>query len=241
MADPFTWVAIIGTVVSAVGAGVSYSAQQSAAADNAQLALLNAQSQTQAARQQGELGAMQAAINAQLAAKDEEAANANARALEAQAGIGTDITQGNIRKTREEFARMIAATRVQAAKQGVADTTGSPLDLIAQKGAAEQNAVDVLRFEDENNRRGLFQSAQEQRNAGIMARINGLSQQSQGAAARGNSLAQIAQAKLNLYSARAESQAMRNQATGSLISSAGSIASSAYGTYRAAPRPQSIT
>lgn len=236
MSDPFTWVAIIGSVVSAVGAGVSYSAQQSAAADNAQLALLNAQAQSQAARQAGDLGAMQAAINAQLAAKDAEAANANARALEAQAAIGTDISQQNIRKTREEFARLLAAQRVQAAKAGVADTTGSPLELLANTAAEEQRQADILRYEDENNRRSLFHAAAEQRNEGIMAQIRGLSQQSQGASARGEALAQIAQSKLNLYSARAQSQAMRNQATGSLISSAGNIAMSSYSTFRASPR-----
>lgn len=231
-----TIIALVAVAASAAGAGISYSAQQSAAKDNAQLALLNAQAQTQAAKQAGQLGAMQASINAQLAQKDEDAAKANADALERQAAIGTGIAQDNIRKTREEYARMLAAQRVQAAKAGVADTTGSPLELLMQTASKEQSTADQMRYEDEVNRRGLFGGAVEQRNAGVMAKIQGLSQQAQGANARGSALNQIAQAKLDLYAARAQSQAMRNQAVGGLISSTGSIASGAYSSFRATPR-----
>lgn len=234
-----TIIALVAVAASAAGAGISYSAQQSAAKDNAQLALLNAQAQTQAAKQAGQLGAMQASINAQLAQKDEEAAKANADALERQAAIGTGIAQDNIRKTREEYARMLAAQRVQAAKAGVADTTGSPLELLMQTASKEQSTADQMRYEDEVNRRGLFGGAVEQRNAGVMARIQGLSQQAQGANARGSAMNQIAQAKLDLYAARAQSQAMRNQAVGGLISSTGSIASGAYSSFRATPRATS--
>jgi hypothetical protein len=236
MSDPFTWIAIIGAVAGAVGTGMSYQAQQSAAKDNSQLALLNAQSQTQAARQAGELSAMQASINQALAAKDAEAANANAVALERQAAMGTNIAQDNIRKTREEFARMLAAQRVQAAKSGVADTTGSPLELMMQTASREQSEADKMRYEDEVNRRGLFASAQEQRNAGVMARIQGMSYAAQGMNSRAAANSQIAQSKLDLYAARAQSQAMRNQATGALVSQAGTTASGIYSTFRATPR-----
>jgi hypothetical protein len=239
-----TVITVVALAASAVGAGVSYSAQQSAAADNAQLALLNAQGQTQAAKQQGELGAMQAQLNQQLnkqlSDRDQAAAEQNARTLEAQAKLGTEVTQGNIQKTREEFARMLAAQRVQAAKAGVADTTGSPLELLAKTAADEQRTANQMRYEDENNRRGLFGGAFEQRDQAKinaqLSKIDGLSMASQGAAARGTALNQIAQAKLDLYAARAQSDGMRQQATAGLISSAGSMASGLYSTYRATPR-----
>lgn len=227
---------IAGLAVSAAGAGMQYSAAQSAAKDQATLALVNAQAQTQAARQAGDLGVMQAATNEALAKKDEDAANANARALEAQAAIGTTIAQNNVAKSREDFARMLAANRVLAAKSGVADTTGSPLELAQRIAAEDQATANTIRYDDEVNRRGLFQGAGESRNEGVLARINGLSQQSQGAASRGNALNQVAQAKLDLYGARAGAQAMRNQATGALVSQAGSLMSSAYGSFRATPR-----
>ena len=171
-----------------------------------------------------------------VAARDEAAARANADALERQAALGTEIAQTNISKTREEFARILAAQRVQAAKAGVADTTGSPLELLMQTAAREQSEADQMRYEDEVNRRGLFGGAVEQRNAAVMARIQGMSQAAQGINSRGAANAQVAQAKLDLYAARAQSQAMRNQAVGGLISSAGGIASGAYSTFRATPR-----
>lgn len=230
------WVAVIGAAVSAVGAGIQYSQAQSAAADNATLAAMNAQGAAQAAQQQGDLAQMQASINQELAARDEDAAAQNAIQLEAQAKTGTAVTQQNIGKTREDFARMIAAQRVQAAKAGVVDTTGSPLELLAKTAATEQQNVDQQRYEDENNRRGLFAAAEEQRAQGRLARIQGMSYASQGAGAKALSLAQIAQSKIDMYAARAQSAAMRNNATAGLITSAGGIASGLYQSYRATPR-----
>ena len=229
------WAIPVAIGLSAVGAGLSYVATTSAASQQSQLALLNAQAQTQAATQQGQLGAMQASINQTLAEKDAAAAEANARVLEQQAALGTDAAQSNVKKTREDYARILAAQRVQAAKAGVADTTGSPLELLMQTAVREQNAADQIRYEDEVNRRGLFGGAVEARNQGVLARIQGLSQQSQAAGARGNAAAAIAQAKLEMYSQRASADGLRGQAFGGLLSSAGGLALQAGSYFRASP------
>lgn len=227
------YIAAAGAVA---GAGISYAQGVQAAKTQSTMALMNAQAQSQAAMQQGQLGQMQASINKALADKDAQAAQANATALEQQAKIGTDIAQDNVAATREQFAQAIAAQRVQMAKAGVADTTGSPLDLLAKTAAQEQQAADSIRYDDEQNRRQLFAGAAEQRNQGLLAKISGLSAMSQGASSKGAALAQLAQSKLDLYGARAQAQAMKTQAVGGLISSVGGIASSAYQTFRATPR-----
>ncbi len=231
-----TTLTVIGLVASAVGAGVSYVQQSRAADTQAQLALLNAQAQSQALDQQGKAASMQALINESLAAKERAAAEANARLLERQAEMGTRVTTENIRRSREEMARLMAAQRATAAANGVSDMTGSPLQILASTAEDEQRMADAARYEDENSRRSLFREAAFQRNAGVLAGINGLSAKMAGASARAQAAMGQSQTRLDLYASRASADALRTNATSNLLSSVGGLVTSGYQAYRNTPR-----
>ncbi|MDB6137611.1 MAG: hypothetical protein JWO94_683 [Verrucomicrobiaceae bacterium] len=230
-----TAVAIGGVTVAAVGAGLSYSASQSAASQQSQLALMNAQSQTQSVTEQGQLGQMQAEINTQLAANDRRMADENASALLKEADINSSVAQQNMQKTREDFRRLQAAQRVGAAHSGVLDTTGSPYDLLLDTATKEQQQVDKQNYDAEVQRRQTLAASADASNQGVMAEISGLSQQSRGAAAIGSMYQGVAQANLNYLGQQAQADATRNQATGALISSMSGSLNSAYGLYRTTP------
>ncbi len=232
-------IGIMALVGSAVGAGLQYSAAKSASADQSNLALMNAQAASQEANQQGKLGMMQAQINSQIADGERRAALANVDGYKQEAEAGTSATQINVQKTREDFSRMLAAQRVQAASSGVVDTTGSPLDLMTQTAEQEQRTVDTYRYQDETQRRSLFHEADNETRNSKLSGISALSAMSQGYAAQGRALSSISQSRLNLYGARAQSNAMSTQANAGLISSAGGIAGSAYSLYRSTPRTAS--
>ena len=226
---------IVAVVISGVGAGVSYSAQQTAAADQAHLALMNATANTQAIEQKGQLGMEQAIVNQQLAANDQKAANANAASLEQQAGNIDTINKQNIEKSRTDFQRVMAAQRVQAAQGGVLDTTGSPYDNLLTTAGREQQKADQMNYDAEVTRRQAYTAAQEATNQGIGAEISGLTQQSRGAAALGSAYQAEAQNQLNLFGQRAQAAAMQNQAAGGLLTSVGNIGENAYKMFNPPP------
>jgi|GEM_PF-1334293 len=229
------YAAVASVVIAGVGAAVSYSAQESAAADQAHLALMNANANTQAIEQKGQLGQEQAMINQQLAANDQKAADANAASLEQQAGNIDTINKQNIEKSRTDFQRVMAAQRVQAAQGGVLDTTGSPYDNLLTTAGHEQQKADQMNYDAEVTRRQAYTAAQEATNQGIGAEISGLTQQSRGAAALGGAYQAEAQNQLNLFGQRAQAAAMQNQADGGLLTSIGNISQNGYKTYQSIP------
>src|SRR5262245_17591663 len=135
MAPALPWIA---TAVGAIGAGVSYFSGVAAADTQEQLALLNAQSQTQSIQQAGEVNRMQAAINEPLGKADEAAANANANMYREKAEADSTANREAIRQGREESARLLAATRTAIAKAQLVDTTASPLELMAAQERQKQ-------------------------------------------------------------------------------------------------------
>lgn len=224
--------AAFSAAATAVGVGISYSAQMDAARTASQIALVNAQSQTQAAQQQGKVASMQALINKTLSDKDKAAALANADMLRKTAEMGTRTSTENVRRSREEMARMLSLQRAQAIKSGFVDTTGSPLALLADTAEEEQRAADSIRYEDEMSRRSLFREATFQVNQGRAATISGLSAKAGGMAARTQAAMMGSQAKLDLFSARAGASAARTQAGAGLISSAGGLSQNIYTNYQ---------
>ncbi len=220
---------IASLVIGAVGAGVSYYSSNQAASQQNALAALNAQAQLQAIQQQGQTSRMQSAINQQMAANERAAFERNANTLESQAESNSALARENARRSREDFARMSASQRAQLAKAGVSDATGSPLVLLASTAEEEQRTVDQLRYEDETQRRTLFQEADNQRVQAEGAGMQLVGYQIQGAAARQQALTAASQTHLDLLSQQAGARAMRQQALGSLISSAGGLTKQAYG------------
>ena len=226
MADPATWGAIfagVSAVAGAVGTGISVVSANNAAKSQEQLALLNAQAQTQAARQAGRLQSMQAQLNAALAAKDAAAANAAAQSLERQAATVASAGRENTRRQRAEFAVFLARQRASIAKSGVVDTTGSPLALLEDTARESQRAAEDTLFEVENQRRSLFNEATAQRNAGTAAMIQGLGFRAESAGAIGQIGMASAQARLDYLGARMNASSLRNSALATGISQGGSL------------------
>ncbi|HWB01380.1 MAG TPA: hypothetical protein VG796_00055 [Verrucomicrobiales bacterium] len=235
MGTPFEIIGLVSLVTSAVGAGVQYAASSAAADTEAQLALLNAQAQTQAIEQRGQVNQMQAAINEQLARREAEAANANAANLAAEAEAGSSRSREATRLSREQAARFAASQRAAMAKAGFTDTTGSPLLLLADTAQKAQRIADNARMEDEESRRQLFREAALQKNQAILAGLNAQGQQLNSLAAAQAATSQAAQARLDLYSQRAAASAARTQAAGTLFDSFGGIAGDAFTFFRNKP------
>ena len=228
------WSAIAGVAATAVGTGVSYKASQNAAATNEQFALMNAQAASQGARQQGAMQAAQAQLEAIKQGKAQEAAYANAAGIRSQTERESGNAQENIRRSREDFARMLAQQRAATASRGIVDTTGSPLELLVKGAETQALAEEEMRYADEISRRQGFRSADLETIRGKTAGIDvGMSLLS-AAAARNNAAMGVSQAKLGLFGARAQSAGMRSEAMGSLISGIGGMARDAYSYRRSA-------
>lgn len=217
------YIGIASLVLGAVGTGMSVSSANNAARSQEQLALLNAQAQTQAARQTGRLQSMQAQVNAALAEKDKAMANAAAQGIERQASTVAAAGRENTRRQRAEFAAFLAKQRAVIAGSGVVDTTGSPLAILEDTARESQRAAEDTLYEVENTRRNLFDEATMQRNAGTVSGIESLGFRAQSAGAIGSIGMASAQARLDYLGARAGAQAMRNNATGLAISQGGSL------------------
>jgi len=234
-----TWAVVISAtsvVAGIAGSVMSNNAANDAAKTQGQMALLNAQAETQAAQQAGQLGQAQAAINEQLAVNDKKSADENAAALAKEADINSTLAQQGMAKTREDFRRLAAATRVKAAQSGVLDTSGSVYDLLVGQADQEQKAIDKQSYTAEVQRRETLAASADATNQGIMAEISGLSQQARGAGALGASYAAISQSRLNMWGQRAQADAIRNQASGRLMSQAGTLLGQDYSSFRSTPR-----
>jgi hypothetical protein len=215
-------------IISAVGAGVSYVAQSSAAREADALARLNMDFQRQTATQN-------AALQAQAQQMQAAQAQAQAALQNIQAGAVTQRTeaesrqaQDNIRRAREASEAMRARLRAGAGASGVNPDTASPLDLVASEAAAAAEDAMWQRDADEMRRKAGALDA-----IGIKA---GAVQSSLQAgfltAAADNSIVEgrLAgrQAALNYYGQRAQNNGVRAGALGGLISSAGSFAGDYY-------------
>lgn len=231
-----TALGVISLVVGAVGAGVQYMGAQSAARTQDQLALMNAQAQTQAITQQGQVSSMQAAINQRLAEADKRAIDASAANMANDAELASKQNRAAISQSRKQAAEFAALQRTSLAKGGFADITGSPLALLADTAEKSQMEADRLRFEDEQNRRGVFREISITRNQGVLAGINARGQRLSGLAAQQEATTRLAQSKLNYYSERASASAARTGAAASLLNNMGGLAFQGYQIYRTTPQ-----
>ncbi len=230
---------IIGPILSAFGAGVGFLGGQDQAKQQMQMASLNFQMSAQNIQQQQEAATMQSAINQQIAANEKAGLERNANVLEKQAQAVTDAGSQNAQRTREDYARMLAAQRAQIAKSGVADSTGSPLSMLAETAAQEQRAVDETLFQTEGQRRGLFTEAGNQRTDSYNLGIDILNSQAQAGAARLRAQNQMTQSSLELAKEQQIYQASRRANWAKLLeglSGAASSYSNNNANYAATPR-----
>lgn len=227
-----TILAIVSIGVAAAGAGMSYSAQTSAARTQSTFALLNAQAQSQAARQQGRQQMLSAEIQA-AAARAQQASQANnAAAMVEQVEANSRIASENIRRSREEFARTLGAMRAGASESGVLETTGSPLDFLVKASEDQQLYEAEQRWADEGARRQGFRAAAIERSGAAQSGLNAALYTIDGAAALAAGRLGASQARLNGYAGLAAADGMRTQAAAGLVSNIGSTSLSAYQMYQ---------
>lgn len=222
----------IALAASAVGAGMSYSAQVKAADSQSQFSYLNAQAGAQSARLQGRQQMLQASIQAAAAQAQARSASNNATAIQEQTEAESRIAQENIRRSRYEFSRTLGALRASAGDSGVLETTGSPLDFLVKASEDQQLLESEMRWQDEGNRRAGFRKAAIEKSGASQLGLNASLFTIQGQADMAASKVAASQARMNGLAGMAEAQGMRAGATAGLISGIGSTTSSAFNMYQ---------
>lgn len=167
---------VAGLVVAAAGAGVSaYGQYQQGQSQNA-IAQFNAQQQErQAAMQlramqtQAAMQKQEAEANFRLRTAESQARMNNAEAIEQQALSQDAINRANLRKRREDFTRLQGEQRAAIAASGVAEASGTPLDLLAETAAKIQQDQEEQHYAGEVQRRTLFSEAATERLGGKLA------------------------------------------------------------------------
>ncbi len=230
-------IAITGAVIAIVGAGVSaYGQYQAGKAQNA-IAQFNANQQEKQAQAQmmtmqvqAALQRQQAEANFKLRSAEAQAHFNNARAKEDQALTQDAVNRANLIKQREMAARAQATQRATLAAQGVSESTGTPLDLLAETAMKIQQDQEEQHYNNELKRRTLFAEASQERLGGRLGLAGAtLDRDSQLAAAalrdaagQGEYASGLAQADITRAEGRAEQKGAAYKATGTLISGIGS-------------------
>lgn len=233
-------IAIVGVAVSAVGAGVSaYSQHQQGKQQNIIAQFNAAQQERQAKMQtmsmqaQAAMQEQQAKANFQLRSAEAQARVNNAESIEAQALQQDAINRLNLRKRREEFGRMQGEQRSAIAASGVSESTGTPLDLLAETAAKIQQDQEEQHYAGEVQRRTLFSEAAMERLGGKLAlagatldRDSGVAEAGlRSAAGKAEYLAGLRGAEITRLTGSAAAAAANYQAGATLLSGAGTAAS----------------
>ncbi len=236
----FTTAAVIASlVIAAAGAGVSAYGQyqsgqtQNAIAQfNAQQEQLNAEMQTRSMEAQAAIQRSQAAANLALRQAQAQGQFNNAKAIDAQALQQDAISRLNIERQQSQFAQMQAAQRSAIAQSGVVESSGTPLDLLADTAAKIQQSEQDQQYQEEVTRRTLFSEAAQQRLGGKLALVGATIDNTsavaaaglEDAAARANMIAGTNAAEITRLTGQAAAQAGLYQAGGTLLSGLGSAA-----------------
>ena len=159
-----------------IGAGVTAYGQAQAGKTQAAIANFNARQQEIETRTQFAAMQAQAAIqereaeaNYRLRQAEANARFMNARKIEQDALDDDERLRANMRRQGEDFERMKGEQRAAFAASGIAETVGTPLDLIAETAAQIQIERQDQLYQGELNRRSLFQEATMERLGGHFA------------------------------------------------------------------------
>lgn len=232
---------IAGTIIAVAGAGVSAYGQYQSGKTQEAISNFNASQQerqarismlsmqTQAAQQR-----QQAEENFKLRSAEAQARLNNAKAIEQQALTQDQINRENLAKRREDFARMQGTQRAAIAASGVSESSGTPLDLLAETAAKIQIDQEEQFYAGEVQRRTLFSEAATERLGGKLALAGAtLNKDSQVAeaglrdsAAKAEFLAGIRSAEITRLTGSAAARNSRYAAGATLLSGLSSAASS---------------
>ena len=200
---------VASLVTTAVGAGISAYGQAQAGKTQNAIAQYNAhqqerQAQAQYLTMQAQVAIQKKTAAANFAMRQAEATARfqNAKALENQALAGDAISRVNLRKKKEDYQRFQAEQRSAIAASGIVESTGTPLDLLAETAGRIQADQEETAYSNELARRTLFREADLERLGGNLALA--------GATLDRNS--SLAEAGLRDATSRAQLKAGRNEA-----------------------------
>lgn len=239
MAITTTAVLVAAAVATAVGAGISAYGQYQAGKTQSAIADYNARQQQIQAKQQAASMQVQAAMlkqeaeaNMRLREAEAKAMKVNAKNLENQALTQDSIDRANMANRRQEFAKLQATQRAQIAASGVVESSGTPLDLLAETAARIQQDRDQQQFTTELQRRTLFAEAANERLGGELALAGATLERDsalataalQDASSRGVLMAGMSEARITRAAGRAARQAGAYGAVATLFSGLGQSA-----------------
>jgi hypothetical protein len=234
-----TGLLIAGLVVSVAGAGIAAYGQHQQGKTQDAIAQFNAAQQEKQAKMQmmsmqtqAALQEQQAKANFELRSAEAQARFNNADAIEDQAFAQDAINRANLRKRREEFGRMQGEQRAAIAASGVAESSGTPLDLLAETAARIQQDQEEQHYAGEVQRRTLFSEAAMERLGGKLALAGATLDRDSGvaeaglrqAAGKAEYMAGLRTAQITRLTGAAGAKAANYQAGATLLSAVGGAA-----------------
>lgn len=241
MADPVTWVAIGGLAISAAGAGMSYYAAQDAAEQQEQMAKYNYAIQTQNAQMQAAVLAHQYQSQMAMASLNYQGQNAaanamltNAKVQEQQGAAAERRGVEEVRRQREEQARLLGRQRAGYAAAGVV-MEGTPLEVLADTTRLLELQIQDTMYAADQEKAGFNWQATITRHNAALAKFGATNFLIDGAQAAymkkvaGIGLGmELRQAEINRLAGVNQAGSTRTQANINLLSNTASLAGQAY-------------
>jgi hypothetical protein len=233
----------IGAAASVAGAGISAYGQQqqgktamAMAQYNAHQQMMNAQMQLATVKAQAEMQKRVAEANFRLRQAEAQARFNNAQSIENTVHGLSRNAREQVRRKMLDFERLQGTQRAVIAKSGLVESTGTPLDILAETAATIQLEREDMLYQDELNRRTLFREAEMERFGGKMALAGATLDRSVALAqsrltmATGQAQYQGArhEAEIIRLTGAAQQQSYQNAAMGTLFSGIASAAGGAY-------------
>lgn len=237
---------IASLVATAIGAGVSAYGQFQQGQTQQNIANFNAAQQEKQAKAQmlgmqtqAALRQQEAEANFKLRSAEAAAHVSNAEGIESQALMQDRVNRVNLRKRAEEFARMQGTQRAAIAASGVTESSGTPLDLLAETAGKIQQDQEESHYANEVQRHTLFSEAAAERLGGKLALAGATLDRDSGVAAAGlqnaaagsQYAAGVRGAEISRLTGSAAKSASIYQAGGTLFGAAGDAGKS-YLTYK---------
>jgi hypothetical protein len=183
---------VAGTTVNLIGAHKAAKAQkqQGQMADaiaqiNARQQILNASMQLMVAKAQAKLQKRMAEAQFRLRQSEANARFSNAAMIEQTAEARSRVARENIRRKGGEYRRMQGRQRALIGASGIVESTGTPLDLLAETAAQIQMEREEALYTDALERRSLFREADMERLGGRITLAGGALERSSALAEAG--------------------------------------------------------
>lgn len=235
-----------GLAASLVGGGITAYSSYSQGKTQQAIASFNSAQQEKESRMQ--LLAMQTQANLQksaaeaqfaMRAQEAQAAFNNATSIENQAEGQDRINRVNLAKRREDLERAQATARNAIAASGAVESSGTPLDILAETAGTIQRDQEEQHYENELTRTSLLREASMERLGGSLALAGATLDRSsevaaaglRQASARGQYLSGMREAQLTRYGGKQAAKAGAINAGATLFSTMGSAGSN-YANYK---------